>query len=90
MEKYITALKHTQLFSGVNDNEISAMLGCLQAKILTFSKGTYVFREGETIDKITVLVDGKLLVKRDDFCGNRSIVNIIEAGEMFGEAYVAP
>ena len=90
MEQYIKILKHASLFSGVNDAEISAMLHCLQAQLLTFQKGEYVFREGEHIDKITVLVEGKLLVQHDDFWGNRSIVNIIRVGEMFGEAYVAP
>ena len=90
MEKYIEILKRTQLFSGVSDTEISAMLSCLQTKLLTFQKGDYVFREGERIDNITVLVKGKLLVQHDDFWGNRNIVNVIRVGEMFGEAYVAP
>ena len=90
MKKYIEILKRTQLFSGVSDTEISAMLNCLQAKLLTFQKGDYVFREGERIDNITVLVKGKLLVQHDDFWGNRNIVNVIRVGEMFGEAYVAP
>ena len=90
MQKYIEILKRTQLFSGVSDTEISAMLNCLQAKLLTFKKGDYVFREGEHIDNITVLVEGKLLVQHDDFWGNRNIVNVIRVGEMFGEAYVAP
>lgn len=90
MEKYIEILRRTKLFSGVSDTEITAMLDCLQAKLLTFQKGEYVFREGEHIDNICVLVKGKLLVQRDDFWGNRSIINIIKVGEMFGEAYVAP
>ena len=77
MKKYIEILKRTQLFSGVSDTEISAMLNCLQAKLLTFQKGDYVFREGERIDNITVLVKGKLLVQHDDFWGNRNIVNVI-------------
>lgn len=90
MEKYVELLKRTQLFSGVKDTEITSMLHCLQAKLLTFKKGDYVLREGEHIDKLTILVEGKLLVQRDDFWGNRSIVNVIRIGEMFGEAYVAP
>ena len=90
MKKYIKTLKNTQLFSGVGDNEISTMLNCLQSKLLTFKKGEYIFREGEHIDSITVLVEGKLLVQHDDFWGNRNIVNMIRVGEMFGESYVAP
>ena len=86
MQKYIETLKLSPLFSGVNDTEISTMLHCLQAKLLLFQKGEYIFREGEHIDKITVLVEGQLLIQHDDFWGNRSIVNIIHAGELFGEA----
>ena len=90
MKKYIETLKRTQLFSGVSDTEISTMLYCLQAKSVIYKKGDYVFHEGEHIDKISVLAEGMLLVQRDDFWGNRSIVNVIRTGEMFGEAYVAP
>ena len=90
MKKYIEILKRTQLFSGISDSEISAMLNCLQARLLTFKKGEYVYREGEHLENITVLVKGKLLVQHDDFWGNRNIINIIHVGEMFGEAYVAP
>lgn len=90
MEKYISTLKHTQLFAGVGDSEISAMLGCLQAKVHTYKKGEYVFRQGEHISDITVLAEGKLLIQKDDFWGNRSIINVIGIGEMFGESYVAP
>ena len=60
MQKYIHILKRTQLFSGVGDNEISTMLNCLLARLITLKKGDYVFREGEHIDNITVLLEGKL------------------------------
>lgn len=90
MEEYIPILKRTQLFSGVVDTEISAMLGCLHAKLQNCKKGEYVFKQGEHMENITVLVEGKLLIQNDDFWGNRSIIHMIESGEMFGEAYVAP
>lgn len=87
---YTEILKKTQLFSGVDNDDISAMLNCLQAETVDYKSDDYVFREGDFINQITVLVKGKLLVQRDDFWGNRSIVNVINSGEMFGEAYVAP
>ena len=90
MEKYIEILKRTQLFSGVSDTEISAMLHCLQARMINIKKGEYVYREGEHLDNISVLVKGKLLVQHNDFWGNRNIINVLHVGEMFGEAYVAP
>ncbi len=90
MKKYVPILKRTQLFSGVGEEEIEAMLSCLQARLRTYQKGEYVLRQGEHIDTILVLAEGKLLVQRDDYWGSRSIMQMISAGEMFGEAYAAP
>ncbi|MEE1313183.1 MAG: Crp/Fnr family transcriptional regulator [Lachnospiraceae bacterium] len=90
MKKYIPVLKRTQLFAGVGEDDIAAMLSCLQAKFYTYKKGEYVFRQGEHLNNITVLVEGNLHIQRDDYWGNRSIIHSIGIGEMFGEAYVAP
>ncbi|MCH5265738.1 MAG: Crp/Fnr family transcriptional regulator [Lachnospiraceae bacterium] len=90
MTKYIPILKRTQLFAGVDEDEISTMLDCLQAKLFTYKKGEYVFRQGEHLSCIMVLLEGNLHIQRDDYWGHRSIINIIGVGEMFGEAYVAP
>lgn len=90
MKKYIPVLKGTKLFAGVGEEEIGAMLGCLGATLGHYRKGEYVFRAGEHIDSITLLVAGRLLIQKDDYWGNRSIVSVVTPGEMFGEAYVAP
>lgn len=90
MKKYLKILKKSQLFSGVAEDEIEAMLDCLSAELRTYQKGSYVLHQGEYLHHITVLVAGSLLIQKDDFWGNRSIVNKISVGEMFGEAYVAP
>ena len=66
------------------------MLSCLDARLRTYKKGEYVFRQGEHLNYITVLVGGELYIQRDDYWGNRAIVNRIAIGEMFGEAYIAP
>ena len=90
MKNYISILKKTKLFSGLSGSDISSMLNCLDAKLNSYKKGEYVFRQGERLSHITVLVEGKLLIQNDDYWGNRAIVNDIAVGEMFGEAYVAP
>ena len=74
----------------MNEDEIASMLKCLQAKAETYQKGQYVLRQGEFIDRIMVLVKGSLHIQNEDYWGNRSIMNMISMGEMFGEAYVAP
>ncbi|MCD8015991.1 MAG: Crp/Fnr family transcriptional regulator [Lachnospiraceae bacterium] len=90
MKKFIPVLKRTQLFSGVSENEISSMLTCLNVTLKTYKKGEYVFREGEHLSDIAVLVEGQLHIQRDDYWGNSNIISIVSVGEMFGEAYVTP
>lgn len=90
MRKYIPVLKRTRLFAGVSEDELASMLTCLDARLREYKKGEYVFRQGEHLSYITVLVDGELHIQRDDYWGNRAIVNRIAVGEMFGEAYIAP
>ena len=90
MKRYIPMLKNTQLFSGASDEDIEAMLGCLQARLCTYKKGEYVLREGERIERLMMLVKGELHIQRDDYWGNRSIISMVGVGEMFGEAYAAP
>lgn len=90
MEDYIRILKRTKLFAGIAENEINLMLSYLDAHMREYRKGEYVFRQGEHISTITMLVDGELHIQQDDYWGNRSIISHITAGEMFGEAYIAP
>lgn len=90
MDKYIGILKKTKLFAGVGEDEISAMLNCLGATLRKYKKGEYVARSGDHIHHIQVLAEGSLHIQNDDYWGNRSIINHVTVGEMFGEAYASP
>lgn len=90
MKEYIPVLKRTQIFAGVGNDEIASMLLCLDAQLHHYKKGEYVLREGEHLSDIMILVNGRLLIQKDDYWGNRSILEQISMGEMFGEAYIAP
>ena len=90
MKKYIPILKETKLFAGADSDEIAAMLDCMQARLCTYKKGEYVFRQGEHLNHITVVAEGRLHIQNNDYWGNHSIINIVNIGEVFGEAYIAP
>lgn len=90
MKNYIPILKKTVLFSGVKESEIESMLSCLQAKKYHFKKGEFVLSQGQRLDNLLILLDGKLYIQQDDYWGNRSILNVVNPGEMFGESYAAP
>ena len=90
MDEFIPILKRTKLFSGVGEDEIGTMLSCLGARLRRYKKGEYVLRQGEHLDDITLLAEGRLHIQREDYWGNRSILGSIGVGEIFGEAYAAP
>ena len=90
MEKYTDVLKNTKLFAGVGEEEIGTMLDCLGAVLRHYKKGDYVYRAGEYVHSLTVLVEGSLHIQKDDYWGNRAILGDVAVGEMFGEAYVSP
>lgn len=90
MKKYLPILKRTKLFAGVCEEEIAAMLSCLDARVRTYRRGEYVLHAGEHLQQIMLVVEGEVHVRRDDYWGNCSIVNRIAVGEMFGEAYLSP
>lgn len=90
MKELIPILKRSWLFAGVTDKEIETMLSCLDAKVRTYKKGEYVFRQGEHIDQIALLAKGELYVQQDDYWGNRSIIHDVGVGELFGEVHLAP
>ncbi len=89
MEKYLPILENTRLFYGVGREEIKLLLGCLQASTRAYRKGEYVFTRGDTTENIVLLAEGSVYIQREDYWGNRSIVNAIVPGEMFAEAYAA-
>ena len=89
MKKYLKMLKQTQLFAGVGEDDIFAMLGCLQAKCVIYKKGEHIFRQGEHLSCIAIVAEGSIHIQKHDYWGNRSIINIVGVGEMFGEAYAA-
>ena len=90
MNRYLPLLKRTQLFSGIDEEDIASMLQCLQTKLRCYKKGEFVFRQGEHIRHIALLTEGRLHVQRDDYWGNRSIISAIEVGDMFAEGYAGP
>ena len=90
MKNYIPILKNNPMFRAVREEEIGAMLSCLNARKRSYKKGECVLRQGDSLSDILILVSGDLSIHKDDYWGKRSILSRIGVGEMFGEAYAIP
>lgn len=87
MKKYLSLLKNTQLFFGITEDEIESVLSCLSAVKRTYKKGEYIYRVGDNISGIAMLAEGGILIQKEDYWGNQSILTEISEGHIFGETY---
>ena len=87
MEKYIDILKDSRLFAGVKKDDICAMMSCMSARISSYKKGEYIFRQGDILNDLFIVLEGSIHIQSDDYWGNRSILNEVTKSEIFGEAY---
>ncbi len=84
----INALASASLFQGINSDEISSLLSCLEATIKTFVKGSFIQRAGDEISQIGIVVNGSAEVMQEDALGRKTILTTIGRSGIFGEAIV--
>lgn len=87
MRKYLNILKNAGLFRGIEENELESMLKCLSAVTRDYRRGECVFRRGELVPGVALLLEGSVHIQKEDFWGNLSILNEISKGDLFGEVY---
>ena len=87
MQKYLEILKNCPLLFDIEDENLTRMLHCLDAKIVSFDKKYTIFAEGKPAKYIGVLLSGSAQIIQIDYYGNRSILAEINQSEMFGEDF---
>lgn len=83
----VSFLAHTQLFQGATENEIQAMLHCLGAVTRRYAKGDFIYRSGQQVEQLGLVLSGRVMVTNNDFWGNQSILAHVGPGEIFAETY---
>lgn len=87
MEKYFEILLQCPLFAGIEQSDLHHMIDCLNGKLIDVPKGTPVFLEGSPAEYVGVLLSGTVQVIREDYYGNRSVINNLQPKELFAEVF---
>ena len=87
MNKFFDVLRSCHLFDDISDENLLAMLGCLQASVLHYDKNQTIFMEGEPAVRIGIVLTGSAQIVRVDYYGNRSILAKLEPSSLFGESF---
>ena len=87
MKEFFPIIRSSQLFSGVSEEELTAMLSCLETRRESFPKDALLLRIGDTADAIGLVLSGSVLVIQEDIWGNRNILSKAGPGQTFAAAY---
>ena len=87
MKDYLSVIRSSQLFSGVSEEEVIAMLSCLKAERKDFPKDAFLLRAGDTAESIGLVLSGSVLVIQEDIWGNRNILSKAGPGQTFATAF---
>lgn len=86
MEKYFNIVESVGLFSSINEEELKAMLKCLDAKTVDIKKDEIVLLAGDQPKHIGIVLSGRLHIVKEDCSGNRTLVAAVMPSEIFAEA----
>lgn len=87
-EEDISVLSGTELFKGVGAEDIKPLLGCLNGQAGIYARRETVFREGDDVGYIGVVLSGGLQIFRESYDGRRAIIGAAGKGDIFAEAFV--
>ena len=79
-------LTKAPLFAELDDGSAEALEQAMGT--LRLSKGEILFREGETEDRLYVVVAGKIKLGRSGSAGRENLLAVLGPGQMFGELSV--
>lgn len=87
MKQKLDLLKTSPLFAGITQAELESVISYLKGEEMSYLKNEMIYRVGQKNVSIGFVLSGSVMVMKEDFWGNRSILAQIGAGEIFGEAY---
>ena len=87
MKEFWPIIHSSTLFSGISEEELTAMLSCLDTKTESFPKDTFLLHAGDTAESVGLVLLGSVLIVQEDIWGNRNILSKAYAGQTFAAAY---
>ena len=86
-KEYLSELKTMKLFYGIQESEMTAMLGCIGAYLKEYKKNQYIITLEENVEAVGILLSGKVDMIKEDLWGNKTLLVSMQKGELFGESF---
>lgn len=79
------ALLQSGLFQGLSPEEIEALISCLGARTVDFSRGSVLAYAGQPQKFLGLVIEGKVSLAKENVQGQRMLLSVIRPGGSFGE-----
>ena len=87
MQKLYSVIAQAPLYAEIPPQELPALLAALEARIAHYARGEYLFHAGQPTPGLGLLLEGRVLVLKEDFWGGRNLMNAIAPGQCFAETF---
>ena len=79
-------LKHP-LFLGIDEKDLSEALALFSASEKSLKKSQQIFRAGTVTEVMGFILEGRIQIESTDYWGNKTIIDNLGSGKVFGETY---
>ena len=87
MEHFVKIYCDNPLFAHVPQEALLPLLECLQAQKRSFAKGEIIFAADTRATQLGIVLTGRVYTMYEDMLGGRSILDTMEPGRLFCEAF---
>jgi CRP-like cAMP-binding protein len=88
LEQYYPILRKCALFRGIEECDYKHLLTCLDAKIKHYNEEEYIFLAGDRINRVGVVLSGRVEILKENLAGNKHIIAILDESHLFAEGIV--
>lgn len=83
--KWLNILEKVKLFENIDIDELDKMLICLRPRLVSYKKNEYITIEEDKFTGIGILLQGEVIVTKENAAGDRVIISKLKEENMFGE-----
>ncbi|HWQ43751.1 MAG TPA: Crp/Fnr family transcriptional regulator [Desulfosporosinus sp.] len=78
-------MSRTDLFYGIEKEDIRTMLNCLKPRVCSYNKNEYIVTGGDVYESLGIMLKGEATVIKENAVGNRIVMTLLKQGDIFGE-----
>lgn len=80
-------MQNISIFKNIEEDDIKKMLNCFEAKTRSFKKDATIMNYIGYTSTIGIIIEGKAKLVRNDYDGNRTILEKLDKNDIFGEVF---